>query len=93
MGGLNLPISHFIFGQSPCSEIGSPAYFHNFPAPAPIFDLNLPSPTVFLYNLPNLPIFSPNLPSPKHPVEGLVIANVSENVNESMILDKWSLIV
>ena len=70
-GGLNLPISHFIFGQSPCSQIDAPAYFHNFPAPAPILDLNLPSLTSFLHNLPNLPLFSPNLPSPKYPIEGL----------------------
>ena len=80
LGGLNLPISHFIFGQSPCSQIGAPAYFHNFPAPAPILDLNLPSPTSFLHNLPNLPLFSPNLPSPKYPIEGLITAKTLNNL-------------
>jgi hypothetical protein len=71
MGGSESPNLPLIFGQSPCYQIGAPGYFRNFPAPAPILDQNLPYPTLFIANLPNLPLFSPHLPAPKYPIEGL----------------------
>ena len=66
-GGLNLPISHFIFSQSPCSQMGAPAYFHNFPAPASILDLNLP---LHFWTISHISHFFPQSPVSQIPHRG-----------------------
>ena len=74
-GGLNLPSSHFYYGQSPCSQIGAAVYFPRYFPISPIFCSLTKSishlPKYLGSILPNLPKFNPNLPSPKYPIGGL----------------------